>query len=131
MSSESKFTALVVDDEEIVREITALIFEENGGKTLSARGGEDALELFHSHRGRIDLVFLDFSMPGMNGFEVFTQMRSIDNSIGYLMASGLSITAAVAAAQARGEIEFLSKPFNETELMNATRRSLKKRRIIL
>ncbi len=131
MNSHSQFCALVVDDEEIVREVTAMIFEENGARTLSASGGDEALAIFKEHRDKIDLVFLDFSMPGKNGYQIFLEMQALDSTIGYVMGSGLSISNDVAACQLRGEIEFVSKPYNELELMGAAKKVLKKRGIIL
>lgn len=131
MSSDHKFRVLVVDDEPLVCEITSLILEENGGVTLEAGSGTEGLNLFNAHKGTIDVVFLDFSMPGKNGYDTFKEMHTADNTVGYIMGSGLAMTNEVAACQARGEIEFLSKPFNENELMGAVRRALKKRNISL
>lgn len=127
MSEEAlTFTVLVVDDESIVREVLSLILEENGGKVLIAADGQEAVEIFKQHIGYIDVVLLDFSMPHMNGYEAFQLMKAIDPTPGFIMGSGLAVTTEVAAAQAKGQIEYLSKPFQEAELMSAVRRALKK-----
>jgi CheY-like chemotaxis protein len=112
-------TVLIVDDEELLRDVTSIMIEDHGGKALTAEDGQKGVEIFSANPEKIDLVLVDFSMPNMNGFEALQKMRQIRPSVKAIMVSGLSITPEVAALQASKEVFFMSKPFREAELVNA------------
>lgn len=112
-------TVLVVDDEELMREVTQLILEENGCKTIVARDGLEAVELFKEHKNEIRLVFMDFSMPRMNGYEAFMKIREMNPKVGVVFASGLKMTKELEELNRKHEIVFISKPFHEVELIKA------------
>ncbi|MHB8901371.1 MAG: response regulator [Thermoguttaceae bacterium] len=81
-------TVLVVDDEEIVREGTAALFQCTGFRVLTADHGRAALEVYRRHHAEIDCVVLDLTMPEMNGTEVFEEMRRIDPEVRVVLTSG-------------------------------------------
>ena len=110
-------TVLVVDDEELMREVVSIMIEENGGKVLAASDGQEAVEVFEKHVDEIDYVCMDFSMPRMNGYEAFVEMRRLKPDIGVVIVSGLSVTPEVDELRQSKAVEFLSKPFHESELM--------------
>ena len=60
---------LVVDDEPLVREVTAFMLEELGCKVITAASGTDALEKLSSER-RIEILITDINMPDMDGYEL-------------------------------------------------------------
>ncbi|HIA00716.1 MAG TPA: DUF3365 domain-containing protein, partial [Myxococcales bacterium] len=64
-------TILVVDDDELVRQVARLFLEKSGYKVLEAAGGREGIALFQSKADLIDVVLLDLSMPGMSGEEAF------------------------------------------------------------
>jgi len=70
-------TILAVDDEEPVREIARQIIERCGFKVLTAANGRDAAELFRKHSQEIVCVFLDLTMPHMDGEETFHELVRI------------------------------------------------------
>ncbi|MBN8549535.1 MAG: response regulator [Deltaproteobacteria bacterium] len=119
MKLEGTPTVLIVDDEELMREVTSIMIEENGGKVLTAVDGLDAVEVFAEHKGKIDLIFMDVSMPRMNGYEAFLEIEKIDPNVLVLIVSGLKMTPEVEALQRAGKVDFLSKPFHEIELIKA------------
>jgi CheY-like chemotaxis protein len=69
----SNYRVLVVDDETDSREFISTILEDGGATVLEARDGHEALEVVR--REKPDLVTLDLEMPGMDGGEVFEEMR--------------------------------------------------------
>ncbi len=69
-------TVLVVEDEDVVREITVEILERSGHEVLAAADGVEGLRLFETEGGRIDVVLLDLSMPHMSGTEVIERLQS-------------------------------------------------------
>ena len=112
-------TVLVADDEELMREVVAMMIEDNGGKVLLASDGQKAVEVFEENKDVVDYVFMDFSMPGLNGYEAYLQMKRLKPSVRVLFVSGLKITPEIRQLQQKGEVEFLSKPFLEQQLLEA------------
>ena len=119
-----KFTILVVDDEELIREVTTIMVEEHGGSALLACDGEEGLNMFLQHSDAIDLVLLDFSMPRRNGYELFIEIKKIDPEMPMIMASGLGMIPEVQALVSAGSIQFMSKPYHEVQLIEAIERAL-------
>lgn len=65
---------LVVDDDEEIRTFLATLFSDNGAAVLEAADGDRAFEV--ARRSRPDLITLDLSMPGTDGIEVFSRLRT-------------------------------------------------------
>jgi CheY-like chemotaxis protein len=120
-------TILIVDDEELMREVTSIMIEENGGKVLTATDGLDAVEVFAENKDKIDGIFLDISVPRMNGYEAFLELRKIEPNIAVLIVSGLQMTPEIEALQTSGQADYLSKPFHEVELIKALKRVMAKK----
>lgn len=120
-------TVLVVDDEELMREVATIMIEESGGKVIPAVDGQDAVSVFEKNKDVIDFVFMDFSMPNLNGYEAYLEITKIRSDVGFVFVSGLKITKELEALRAAGRIEFLSKPFHESTLLAALDRLAKRR----
>jgi signal transduction histidine kinase len=103
---------LVVDDDNAVREVTANILTELGYRVIEAGSGGAALEVLDQH-AEIDLMLLDFAMPGMNGAEVAREARARRPQLPILFVTGYADTAALPG---RGEEGVLRKPFRQEEL---------------
>ena len=84
----SGHTLLVVDDQEEICLITRLLLEGHGYQALTATDGEEALTLFQP--GQIDLVIVDYCMPGMSGEEVIQAIRVRDALVPILLQTGYS-----------------------------------------
>ncbi len=85
----SKFTILVVDDEDVVRAIPQSLLTKQGYRVITASDGEEALATLARHDGEIDLVMLDLTMPRMSGREVFAAMRrGVAPTIPVIICSG-------------------------------------------
>ncbi len=121
LSFEGNPTILVVDDEELIREVASIMIEENGGKALTAVDGQDGVRVFEANKDVIDAVFMDFSMPNMNGYEAYQEIKKIKPSVKVIFVSGLKLTPEVEELVRKGETRFLSKPFHEIELIKAIR----------
>jgi signal transduction histidine kinase/ActR/RegA family two-component response regulator len=105
-------TVLLVDDERILVEVTALMLAKLGYRVYQALGGEAALEIFNRNRDDIDLVILDMIMPGMGGGETFRLLKEIDPSVKVLLSSGYSIEGQAQELIQEGCLGFLQKPYN-------------------
>jgi DNA-binding response OmpR family regulator len=72
---------LIVDDESDVNLAIKMILEDNGFKVDSFTDPVLALENFRKEAGMYDLLILDIKIPNMNGFELYMQIRKIDNKV--------------------------------------------------
>ena len=82
---------LVVDDEDMVRDLARLVLERRGYRVLTACDGEEALTQYGAHPGRIDLVLLDYTMPGLTGLQVFEALRKMDPKVCVVFSSGYGL----------------------------------------
>jgi two-component system, cell cycle sensor histidine kinase and response regulator CckA len=115
-------TVLFVDDEDRVLDVGKQMLEALGYNILTARGGREALAVYGSSKGEIDLVILDMIMPEMGGEETFSRMKEIDPEIKVLLSSGYSIEGQATEILNRGCNGFIQKPFNINDLShNITR----------
>jgi two-component system cell cycle sensor histidine kinase/response regulator CckA len=119
-------TILIVDDDGTIVETTCEILKALGYSVLTACSGEQALEVYRSAKDRIDLVLLDFMMPGMKGDETFRQLKSIDPEARVVLMSGYNIEKELEAILSLGFDGFLIKPFKVYELTKALRSVLEK-----
>jgi signal transduction histidine kinase len=106
---------LVVDDDVGVREVTATRLVEAGYTVREAASGLQALSALEADP-RVDLVVLDFAMPGMNGAEVAAEIRKRWPAMPLLFVTGFADTAALAGAGAGGPDAIVLKPYRDGEL---------------
>ncbi|MGO9568035.1 MAG: PAS domain S-box protein [Desulfomonilaceae bacterium] len=117
-------TVLLVEDEDVVRDLGERILSKGGYKVLTAADGRDACVLFRKKRKQIALIILDLIMPEMGGQECLRELLKIDPQVKVLIASGYS---AAASAQGTRESEakgFVVKPFRMKELLKQVRKVL-------
>jgi CheY-like chemotaxis protein len=105
-------TILLVDDDSAVREVTTSILHDLGYRVIEAGSGGAALEALDNNAA-VDLVLLDFAMPGMNGAEVAQEIRTRRPQMPILFATGYADAEALTEA---GEDRIVHKPFIEDEL---------------
>jgi len=103
---------LLVDDDSAVREVTAGILHDLGYRVVEAGSGGAALDVL-DRQGRIDVLLMDFAMPGMNGAEVAREVRVRRPGLPIVFVTGYADTEALAAG---GDEAILRKPFVEREL---------------
>jgi CheY-like chemotaxis protein len=115
---------LLVDDEEVIREVGQKQLERLGYQVSLAQNGQEALERFAEQRAAIDLVILDMIMPGMGGGETFDRLRAIDPRVKVLLCSGYSLEGQAARIMERGCNGFIQKPFSLDALSNKLRELL-------
>jgi PAS domain S-box-containing protein len=114
-------TILLVDDEELVRDLGTRILRRAGYTVLTATNGVEALELYSLQPGTISLVILDLIMPEMGGKQCLEELLNIDPSVKVLVASGYAQTGPARAATQAGAKGFVSKPYDIRELLKTVR----------
>ena len=103
---------LLVDDDSAVREVTAGLLHDLGYRVVEAGSGGAALDVL-DRQSEIDLLLIDFAMPGMNGAEVAREVHARRPELPILFVTGYADTEALAAA---GDDGILRKPFVEKDL---------------
>lgn len=105
-------TVLFVDDEQTIIEVMQDILEALGYRVLTANSGEEAVTIYNSMKGKIDLVILDVIMPGMGGMETFEAIKAINPDVKVILSSGYSVNHVAKEIMERGCRAFIQKPFN-------------------
>lgn len=107
---------LLVDDEQLVRELGADSLRNLGYKVTLCGDGEEAVEYYKKSWKEIDLVILDMIMPKMGGRETFLAMRDINPEIKAVLCSGFSSENESQEILDEGLLGFIAKPFTQSEL---------------
>ncbi len=119
-------TILVAEDEPVLREMAQLILEECGYRVLVAGNGKEALEIWHRHRDRIDLLFTDLVMPaGMSGVDLAASLLGENPNLKIAFASGYTVNEISTDFLTRNNhARFLQKPYNRPNLARTIREAL-------
>jgi nitrogen-specific signal transduction histidine kinase/CheY-like chemotaxis protein len=107
---------LVIDDEAPVREVAAELIRTFGFTVDTAAGGLEAIERVKESPTSFDVVFLDLTMPELDGIETLTRLRAINPAIRVLLVSGYSEGDSVAKLAQEGPVLFIQKPFTRSGL---------------
>jgi PAS domain S-box-containing protein len=111
-------TVLVVDDEELVRNMVLSRLEVLGYDTIPAVDGVEGVRIFRERLNEIDLVLLDFAMPKMNGVEAFEELIRIKPDVKVILSSGYTEDVVIRRFPGPKPAGFLNKPY-KLEAMKA------------
>ena len=115
---------LIVDDDPGVREAFRLALEEQYD-LLEAADGRRALEVLRAQP--VDLLLLDIRLPEMDGIEVLERVKAVDESIEVILVTAVKTVRTAVAAMKLGAFDYVTKPFDEDELLALVRRALERR----
>src|SRR3970282_2298595 len=118
---------LVVDDDPAVRDAFRLILEDHY-EVLDAPDGPQALEVLRA--AQVDLVLLDIRLPEMAGIEVLERIKAIDEGLEVILVTAVKTVRTAVAAMKLGAFDYLTKPFEEDELLALCTRALEKRSLV-
>ncbi len=118
-----KSKILVIDDDPGIRDAMRRTLEyKNQYDVLTAATGQEGLQSIE--REAPDLVFLDVKMPGMDGSDVLSRIKALNDNVPVIMISGHgTISTAVEAIRA-GALDFIEKPFGDDRILVAAQRAL-------
>ncbi|MGH9945533.1 MAG: ATP-binding protein, partial [Pyrinomonadaceae bacterium] len=114
-------TVLLVEDEDIVRELTHEFLEMSGYTVLEARNGRDAITICEQHDGPINLVLTDVVMPQMSGRELVERLAPLRPAMRVLYMSGYTDDQIVHHGVLSESKSFLEKPFTIQALARKVR----------
>ena len=121
-------SVLVIDDEEIMREILQTLLEREGCRVSLAASGEDGLALAHAQP--FDVAIVDVMMPGIDGIETLDELRKLDEDLPViLITASASVERAVAAMQ-HDAFHYVTKPFKNEEVLVVVRKAAEHRRLV-
>ncbi len=114
-------TVLVVEDEEIVRELVCTVLSDHGYDVLCAPNGAEGLRMSDTHPGKIALVITDVVMPQMGGLELAREVTARRPETRVLYVSGYSEDDMNDQGILAADLEFLEKPFTPQALTRKVR----------
>ena len=117
-------TVLLVEDEEIVRDMTQEILRMNGYHVLESSHGDEALAVCRQHKGPIHLMLTDVVMPQMSGRELAERLMPLRPEMRVLYMSGYTDDAIVHHGVLDEGMAFIEKPFTPNALARKVRESL-------
>ena len=119
---------LVIDDEEIMREILDALLTREGYEVRLANNGTEGLALVRSVP--FDAAIVDMMMPGLDGISTLDELKKIDDDLPVLMITAFASVENAIAAMKRGAYDYITKPFKNDEVLVVLRNALAQRRLV-
>jgi CheY-like chemotaxis protein len=113
LAAEDQATVMVIDDDVFVLEVAVILLKRLGYSVVSAESGQTALEILSADNRAIDLVLMDFCMPGLSGVELAEKIRGRLPGIKIVLSSGYNRDMAEAD---RITNHFIQKPYTLSSL---------------
>jgi DNA-binding NtrC family response regulator len=120
---DKKTRVMFVDDDSVTGSVMQRNCENTDYDCSVYQDARECLTAFSTES--VDIVITDLKMPGMNGFELLSELREIDNEIPVLVMTGYSSVENAVEAMKRGATDFIKKPFDFDELQLMVERILK------
>jgi CheY-like chemotaxis protein len=117
-------TILLVEDEEMLRELLSSLFEEHGYKVLVAKDGAEGVEVYRNHKESVALVLSDMGLPKLGGWEMFQQMMEINPKVKAILASGYFDPNLKMTMMKAGAKDFIQKPYVSEMVLKRVREVL-------
>jgi DNA-binding NtrC family response regulator len=119
---------LVIDDEEIMREILEALLTRQGYQVRLASSGEEGLELARTHT--FDAAVVDVMMPGLDGIATLQELRKLDDDLPVLMITAFASVETAIAAMKLGAFDYITKPFKNDEVLIVVRNAVERRQLV-
>jgi signal transduction histidine kinase/ActR/RegA family two-component response regulator/HAMP domain-containing protein len=120
-------TILIVEDEEMLRELAREILKDAGYRILEATSGREALEVWKQNAGKIDLLLTDMVMPeGVSGVDLASRLTAEAPALKVVFMSGYTAEEVNADLLQRTHASFIQKPYGTAELTKVVRDCLDK-----
>lgn len=117
-------TILLVEDEEMLRDLGVIVLEGEGYRVLAAKDGLEAVALFEAHRDDIGLVVCDLGLPRLGGREAFLKMKESRPGVRAIIASGYLEPAIRSEMLKAGVLDTIQKPYDFKDLLTKIRSAI-------
>jgi two-component system response regulator PilR (NtrC family) len=118
---------LIVDDEEVLRDVLDAVLRREGFEILAAASGEEALSVLDSEE--IDLVILDVMLPGISGIDTLRAIRISNPDLPVIVITAFSSIDGAIDAMKQGAFHYIPKPFKNEEVVLTVNKALEQRRL--
>ncbi|HET6407702.1 MAG TPA: response regulator [Chthoniobacteraceae bacterium] len=115
---------MIVDDEDFVTMLAQRVLADQGYRVITAKDGFQALDIYKKMHREIALIILDFTMPVMDGADVFNELLQIDPKVAVVLSSGFAEQDRLRGMLARGLRGFIPKPYTQQKLLTQIRTTL-------
>jgi DNA-binding NtrC family response regulator len=119
---------LVIDDEEIMREILDALLTREGYQVRLASSGEEGIEL--ARAVPFDAAIVDVMMPGIDGIATLDELKKIDDDLPVLMITAFASVETAIAAMKRGAFDYITKPFKNDEVLVVLRNAVERHQLV-
>jgi len=126
-SSSRSESILVIDDEEVMRDVLATLLTQAGYSVTLAQDGSTGLEL--AHKQSFDAAIVDVMLPERSGLEVLEELRHVDPELVVLMITAFASVETALTAMKKGAYDYVAKPFKHEELLHILNNGLSARRL--
>ncbi len=123
-----KGTVLVIDDEEVMREILESLLTDEGYRVKLAPNAEEGLEI--AQREPVDLAIVDVMLPDKSGIDVLADLKKADPEIVVLVITAFASVETAIVAMKRGAFDYITKPFKNDEVLVVVGNGIKQRRLV-
>ena len=123
-SAKGTATILVIEDEEMVMDVSRALLEKLGYRVLGAKTGNEAINIVKTFDGDIDLAILDIVLPDMNGKSIYPSIMEARPNLKVLVCSGYSIDGPAQEILNAGAQDFIQKPFGIAEISEKLKKVL-------
>src|SRR6476659_10237295 len=121
-------TILVVDDEEIMREVLETLLRREGYEVGLASSGEEGLELARTMP--FDAALVDIMMPGIDGIQTLDELKRIDEDLAVIIITAYASVESAISAMKAGAFDYITKPFKNDEVVVVVRNAMERRRLV-
>ncbi|HVE72346.1 MAG TPA: sigma-54 dependent transcriptional regulator [Thermoanaerobaculia bacterium] len=118
---------LIVDDEEVLRDVLDAVLRREGFDIVAAASGEEALNVLDSEE--IDLVILDVMLPGISGIDTLRAIRISNPNLPVIVITAFSSIDGAIDAMKQGAFHYIPKPFKNEEVVLTVNKALEQRRL--
>jgi DNA-binding NtrC family response regulator len=128
MATSRNGTILVVDDEEIMRDIMETLLTREGYVVRLAASGTEGLEL--ARAVPFDAAIVDIMMPGFDGIATLDELKRIDEDLAVIIITAYASVESAIAAMKSGAFDYITKPFKNEEVLVVIRNAMERRRLV-
>jgi len=118
---------LVIDDEDIMREILDALLTREGYQVRLASSGAEGIELARSTP--FDAAIVDLMMPGLDGLATLEELKKIDDDLPVLMITAFASVETAISAMKHGAFDYVTKPFKNDEVLVVVRNAVERRQL--
>ncbi|MEO8035941.1 MAG: response regulator, partial [Acidobacteriota bacterium] len=118
---------LIVDDEEVLRDVLEVVLRREGFDVVLASSGEEALNLLD--REEVDLIILDIMLPGISGIDTLRSIRISNPNLPVIVITAFSSIDGAIEAMKHGAFHYIPKPFKNEEVVLTVNKALEQRRL--